>query len=302
MWVEKYRPPSLSHVVSQDHLREVLESCLKSGSFPNFLFYGPPGTGKTTSILAFCQDLFGSEWSKRTMELNASDDRGIQTVRNKIKGFAERHMRGLKMIILDEADSLTHDAQSALRRVMENYPNTRFCILCNYQSKIIKPIRSRCVAFQFYPLGEEDVIKRLRYVAAQEELKVDDKAFGAIHRASRGDMRFAISLLEQTAIFYSSITEDTVHTVVDAIPNELVSSLVRLDETEAYNEFVSTGYNLFDLFERWMGLVDDKRILFHLAFLIDALKQGSSPRLAFYSALKKIQNVHTGQLCIKSRV
>lgn len=293
MWVEKYRPPSLSHVVSQDHLREVLDSCLKTGSFPNFLFYGPPGTGKTTSILAFCQDLFGADWRLRTMELNASDDRGIQTVRKKIKGFAERHMKGLKMIILDEADSLTSDAQSALRRVMENYPNTRFCILCNYQTKIIKPIRSRCVAFQFYPLSEEDVIKRLRHVVEGEGLDVTDEAYKALYEASGGDMRYAISLLEQTAIFYSTITADTVHNVVDAIPEELVTSLLNLDEVEAYNEFVSTGYNLFELLERWIKLVNDRRILFHLAFLVDALKQGSSPRFAFYSALKKIRHVVT---------
>jgi len=229
------------------------------------------------------------------MELNASDDRGIQTVRKKIKGFAERRMgtKGLKLIILDEADSLTGDAQSALRRVMENYPNTRFCILCNYQSKIIKPIRSRCVAFQFYPLSKEDVVARLRFVAEGEDLTVEDEAFDLIYEASGGDMRYAISLLEQTSIFYSTITADTVHNVADAIPEELVTSLLELDEKEAYDEFVATGYNLFDLLGRWIHTVDDRRVLFHLASLVDALKQGSCPRLAFYSALKKVRGVVT---------
>ena len=291
MWIEKYRPSSLSQVVSQHHVCELLAACLRTGSFPNLLFYGPPGTGKTTSILAFCQDLFGHDWRKRTLELNASDDRGIQTVRDKIKGFADCRTKGLKMIILDEADSLTTDAQSALRRVMENYPNTRFCILCNYPSKIIKPIRSRCVSFQFYSLSEEDATRRLRFVAAQEELHVDDAAFKVLCTASGGDMRLAISLLEQASVLYSPITEDAVHCVVDTIPHELVTRLLHLDEQKAFNEFTSSGYNLFDLLGRWMDLVEDHETLFHIAFLVDALKQGSSSRLAFYSALRKVRSV-----------
>lgn len=284
MWVEKYRPPSLSQVVSQDHLRETLDACLRTGKFPHFLFYGPPGTGKTTSILAFCQDLFGEEWRTRTMELNASDDRGIETVRQKIKGFAERHIKGLKVIILDEADSLTSDAQSALRRVMENYPNTRFCILCNYQTKIIKPLRSRCVSFQFHPLGKEDVLRRLQHVVDGEELEVEEGALEAVHEASGGDMRHAISILEQVAMFHTTITIATVADVVDTVPQPFVDTLLALDKEKAYTEFVSSGYNLFDVLSLWMAGLEDKDTLFRLAFLTDALKRGSSPKLAFYAA------------------
>ncbi|KAG8346322.1 putative Rad17 cell cycle checkpoint protein [Trypanosoma vivax] len=214
-WVEKYRPKSLDEVKSQEEVVQALRSTLRQGaSMPHFLFHGPPGTGKTTAILAVAQELFGPDYIRsRVRELNASDDRGIQVIREKVKAFAQSAVGGVgqkvqsdgnvypvppfKLIILDEADALLPDAQAALRRMMEDYSDvTRFCILCNYVSRIIDPIASRCAKYRFKPLVRHALRERILEVATREGLRMSDASIDALDRTSGGDMRLAIMYLQ----------------------------------------------------------------------------------------------------------
>merc|ERR1719240_2538432 len=177
-WVEKYRPSTIEDVAQQEEVVSALRSSLKTGELPNLLFYGPPGTGKTTVALALVQQFFGKDWRSRVRELNASDERGIVAVREKVKTFAQLAIgstqEGLaqskarfRVIILDEADSMTHDAQAALRRIMEEFVGvTRFIIICNYVSKIIDPLHSRCSKFRFKPIDGEFQKTRLETIIA----------------------------------------------------------------------------------------------------------------------------------------
>ncbi|MEC9332583.1 MAG: replication factor C small subunit, partial [Candidatus Thermoplasmatota archaeon] len=172
IWIEKYRPSNLSEVVGQNPVTSRLKNYVKERSMPHLLFAGPAGTGKTTSALALAQELFGELWKHNLHELNASDERGIDVVRGKIKEFARTAPLGedgFKIIFLDEADALTGAAQAALRRTMEKYARTcRFVMSCNYSSKIIEPIQSRCAVFRFRPIKAEDVERYLKFVSVKE--------------------------------------------------------------------------------------------------------------------------------------
>jgi len=217
-WVEKYRPKKLDDVEAQKEAVAALRSCLSVGAdMPHLLFHGPAGTGKTSSILAVAHELFGPDYYKaRVRELNASDDRGIAVVREKVKKFAQGSataarnkvqsdgkvypVPGFKLIVLDEADALLPDAQAALRRMMEDFCEvTRFCILCNYVSRIIDPIASRCAKFRFKPLHSETLFRRIRHVAEAEQLTVGEQTLHHLNIAAQGDMRLAITLLQSAA-------------------------------------------------------------------------------------------------------
>lgn len=184
------------------------------------LFYGPPGTGKTSTILALAKELFGPELSKsRVLELNASDERGISIVREKVKDFARVAISNVpaatkkkypcppyKLIILDEADSMTHDAQSALRRTMETYSKiTRFCLICNYVTRIIDPLASRCSKFRFKPLDEGSAMERLEYIAREEKVDYEPGVMDALIRVSDGDLRKAITFLQSAARLHNPV-------------------------------------------------------------------------------------------------
>lgn len=205
-WVEKYRPQRIDDIVQQDEVVSALRSTLASGDLPHLIFHGPPGSGKTSTALALCRALFdGKDYRRRVMELNASDDRGIDSVRTKIKQFAALSVPAgrvpYKIVILDEADSMTRDAQSALRRIIENYSSvTRFIIICNYVSKIIDPILSRCARFRFRALGADSVVARLRDICEREGVAVEsDGALRLLVGISGGDMRRAITFLQSAA-------------------------------------------------------------------------------------------------------
>lgn len=208
-WVDKYRPSSIDGIVYQDDAKKFFNNVLRTGELPHTLLYGPPGTGKTTIILALAINLFGPEKiSERVIELNASDDRGIGIVRDTIIGFSQKVIGTpdpnypsppFKIIILDEADAMTQDAQSALRKVMEDHSSiTRFCFICNYIDQIIDPIKSRCVVFRFKPLSDSYMKDRLDEISIKENLvdDIEDDVIGAIIETSNGDLRKAIMQLQ----------------------------------------------------------------------------------------------------------
>ncbi|XP_016837608.1 replication factor C subunit 4 [Nasonia vitripennis] len=249
-WVEKYRPKTVEDVVEQGEVVEVLRQCLSGGDFPNLLLYGPPGTGKTSTILAAARQLFGSMFKERILELNASDERGIQVVREKVKKFAQltagntrpdgKPCPPFKIIILDEADSMTDAAQSALRRTMEKESQTtRFCLICNYVSRIIEPLTSRCTKFRFKPLGEEKIIERLEYICGEEDLKAEKSVLKLVVDASGGDLRRAITCLQSVTRLKGigiEVTNNDVLEVTGVVPTKWLDDLLRVCETKNYNE------------------------------------------------------------------
>ena len=230
IWTEKYRPSNLSEVVGQTPITGRLKNYVKERSMPHLLFAGPAGTGKTTCALALAKELFGELWKYNLHELNASDERGIDVVRGKIKEFARTAPLGedgFKIIFLDEADALTGAAQAALRRTMEKYSRTcRFVMSCNFSSKIIDPIQSRCAVFRFRPLKAEDVERYLKFVAVKEELNIDKEAYESLTYLAQGDLRRAINGLQMAAAANVDITPDVVYQAVAAArPEEVKEAL-----------------------------------------------------------------------------
>ena len=207
MWSEKYRPKKLSQVVNQKEIIKGISNLIKSPDIPHMLFAGPAGVGKTTTALCIAMELLGEEWRKNTLELNASDERGIKMVRERVKEFAasiklasDREFGRPKIIILDEADEMTSEAQTALRRIIEDSARTtRFIIICNYLSQIIEPIQSRCVVFRFTRLPKEDVINHLKMICEQQKVKYEEKALAQIYEATGGDLRHSINIMQAAA-------------------------------------------------------------------------------------------------------
>lgn len=231
MWVEKYRPRSLKDIVNQEEVVKRLIRFVEEKNLPHLLFVGPPGTGKTTAALALAHDLYGEEWRKYVLELNASDERGITVIRSKVKEFARSKVFGeipFKIVILDEADNMTADAQQALRRIMEMYvETTRFILIANYPSKIIDPIQSRCASFRFIPLRKDDVIYRLKWICAQEKVVCYDDGLEAIYEISEGDMRKAINIL-QAAATLGEVTISNVYKVVGLAHPKEIREIIQL--------------------------------------------------------------------------
>ncbi len=214
VWVEKYRPASLADMVGQEAIVPLLRAYAAQRSMPHLLFAGPPGTGKTTAALALAHDLYGAEWRQNFRETNASDERGIDTVRTSIKQYARTSPLGevaFKLLFLDEADNLTSEAQAALRRLMERYSSScRFILSCNYSSRIIDPIQSRCAVFRFRPYSPESIRSQLERVAKAEGKKLTPEALETLVTASSGDMRRAVNLLQLSAARSDTIAADDV--------------------------------------------------------------------------------------------
>jgi replication factor C small subunit len=218
IWTEKYRPKKFDELVGQDDVIKKVQNLTKSLNIPHLMFAGPAGTGKSTLALIVVRELFGAKWKEDYLELNASDERGIDVVRQKVKDFARTKAIGnvpFKVIFLDEADALTREAQQALRRTMENYTSTcRFILSCNYSSKIIDPIQSRCVVLRFRLLEKKQIEKRVRYITEKEGLQITEQTIETLYEASEGDFRRVINLLQTCASISPDITPELVSTLI----------------------------------------------------------------------------------------
>lgn len=240
VWVEKYRPKGIDEIVGQEDITKRLKSYVSARNLPNMLFAGAPGIGKTTAALALAHELFGEDWETNFLELNASDERGIDVVRGKIKDFARtKALRGdFKIIFLDEADALTKDAQNAMRRSMERYSSVcRFILSCNYSSKIIEPIQSRCALFRFRPLKEGAIKKRVELISKKEGLTITDEALDSLLTASEGDLRRAINMLQSAGSINKKIDSETLASATSTVMPGEIRKLIELalngDFTEA---------------------------------------------------------------------
>ncbi|MBI2542159.1 replication factor C small subunit [Candidatus Woesearchaeota archaeon] len=248
LWTEKYRPSDFSEIKGQKEIVKRVKAFVEMQNLPHLLFAGPAGVGKTSLSLVIAKKLFKDAWRQNFLELNASDERGIDIIRNKVKDFARTRAIGsvpFKIIYLDECDALTREAQQALRRTMENYSQTcRFVLSANYSSKIIEPIQSRCVVFRFKQLDKKDIVEIVEKIAKDEKLKIDDKAKEALYEVCGGDCRKLENVLQSSAAIAEHITEDLIHSMASvAKPKEIREVL----ELALKNKFIEARNKLLDL-------------------------------------------------------
>lgn len=320
-WVDKYRPKKLSDVVYQHDIVNMLNEVLKTGNLPHLLFYGPPGTGKTSSVLAIAMELFGpKKFNERVIELNASDERGINIVRNKIVTLAKTAVSApdpnypcppYKIIILDEADAMTTEAQSALRKTLEdNSSVTRFCFICNYINQIIEPITSRCVKFRFKPLDEKSMTDKLTFIAQNESLQITNEAVNQISIISNGDMRRAIMLLQNLKYLNKSITITDIYEIANMVLSDSLMKIIDvciIDKTNDINKVVKlanffrmSGYPINSIIKQLNLLIVNDKILtdkmkalicIHISNTEKRLLDGADEYLQLLSIFMYIKNV-----------
>jgi len=319
-WVDKYRPSKLAEVVYQDDVVKILKATLVTGNMPHLLFHGPPGTGKTSSILAVATELFGPrKYKERVVELNASDERGIGTVRNRIGIIAKMSISGrdpnylcpdYKIIILDEADAMTTEAQSALRKIIEdNSEITRFCFICNYINQIIDPVASRCVKFRFKPIDESHMVTKLRDIAILENMQITDQAIKTISYVSNGDMRKGIMLLQNLNYLDKKFDVDDVYFISNLVPEkkleEIIDVCITYDGNSTLkirnlaNELNSSGYPISVLLTQLVEhivknkIIDDQvksLICLHVSNVEKRLVDGANEYLQLLSVFMCIKN------------
>jgi replication factor C subunit 3/5 len=252
-WVEKYRPKDLNGIISHTNILNTLQNLINNNKLPHLIFYGPPGTGKTTTILACAKQIYGENYKSIILELNGSDERGISVVREHIKDFSNTQIMlsqimkidyKYKLVILDEADSMTIDAQFALRRVIENCSkNTRFCIICNYLTKIIPGIQSRCTVLKFTPIQFDDHYKYINNIINIEKINITEDCINNILKISEGDMRKSINILQSLYLINSNniiITKDLYQMIGYLEPDKSIEMMNYLFEEKSLNEIYTT--------------------------------------------------------------
>src|SRR3989344_1315753 len=252
IWTEKYRPKTFEEVIGQKEIVSRVQALVETQNLPHLLFAGPPGVGKTTLSLVIARSMFGDNWKSNFLELNASDERGIDVIRVKVKDFARTRAIGnvpFKIIFLDECDALTKEAQQALRRTMENYTQTtRFVLSCNYSSKIIDPIQSRCTIFRFRPLEKEQMFEIFDKIAKQEGITVEQAGKEAVYMCSEGDCRKAENILQSCAAVAKNVTEDDVFSLASVAKPKEIHEFLKL---ALENKFIASRDKMLETMLRY---------------------------------------------------
>jgi len=311
VWVEKYRPQSLKDMVGQEGIVPLLAAYAAKRSLPHLLFAGPPGTGKTTAALALARDLYGPEWRQNFLELNASDERGIETVRTTIKSYARSAPIGgvgFKLLFLDEADNLTAEAQASLRRMMERYSAAcRFILSCNYVSRVIDPIQSRCAVFRFRSHSPDQVRIVLERIAKAEKRTVRPEAYEAILAASSGDLRRATNILQLAATFADPVTAETVRECATTPMKDEVESMLtaaisgdflgaRAQLIHLFADRGASGEDILKAIHSYLPAISDSviapveklRLVDYLGEVDYRLAEGASERLQMETVLARL--------------
>lgn len=300
-WVEKYRPKTINDIQHQQEIVSSIKNFMDRDNIPHFLFYGPPGTGKTSTIMAIISELKTQHKVDNILELNASNERGINTVRTKIKNFAQHSSVAgkIKFIVLDESDTMTNDAQTALRRCMELYSkHTRFCLLCNYVSRIIDPIISRCVIYRFKPIPSLHMETQLQLIANSEKIEIKDESIKQILHFSNGDLRKAINCLEMSSYFRDfSCYQIPNITIIKIWKIILSGSFIKL--STSINEILSEGYDYRYLFKDLVdtaveiGLSDNylSILIIAVAKAENALIRGSNEMIELTKVIMSLFNM-----------
>jgi len=325
-WIEKFRPKKLDEIISQEEITLSLKNVIKSKNIPHLLFFGPSGCGKTSTILALAKELFGDKyWEDRVIELNASDERGIKIVRDKIKTYAKNSVNlnsdipPWKIIILDEADNMTADSQFALRKIMEDYCKvTRFCIICNYHHKIINPIISRCSLFRFRPIPKDLIKKKLKDICVSENIYCSNENINKIIEICSGDLRKAVNFLQKckkNKDYFSDnelkeqdeINRDIIYEISGIIPykklNQLINYAINYNEVKVkqfIDEIFNSSYSLTNQMNEITNIIiknknlnDDliRKIVKKIVETDQYLIKGCDEYIQYYSLFYYIMNI-----------
>ncbi len=291
-WIEKYRPTNLDEVKSHEQLITTLKNFIKNKDLPHLLFYGPPGTGKTSTILSCAKELYGNNIDMMTLQINVSEERGIEIVRNKILQFVQsksflfsENNKLFKLVILDEADAMTPDAQAILRRIIEKYTvNARFCLICNYIKKINLALQSRCTIFRLSPIPDDIIEQKIKEISKKEKLKLDKDAINSIIDKSNGDFRKIINILQTCSMITNNISEDTINNSLGFPSNKEINIIYN----SLFNDTLKKSHRKISKIKDTEGysLIDIVRLIFK-KMIVD-LDTGNIPQDKFMDIIKKI--------------